>query len=354
MIRFVLLLLLFIDRNISRDTAQKAISIQQIRRTQQTHNSKMHKQLITPYFLLLLGINLQLPSISIFGTSPIPIFSTLTTTNACRIAGTDSGTCYNVFETNAGIQTNVFDEGCNPTVDGKATGQCSMFCGEILSEMGSICVPRLDPTFANHTYQNKDAWIEDMFKRITNERKALEMNYTMMDLGVDEYGQEGEVIQRFWNGDEIDPDGIKYRARNGGSEVTECEKSFKHYMCYINFPRCDAEKNSLIMCRSICENLMSACNIPQWLHRCGDAKYMYDSFPETPTQNPETLDFDQYYRAPFPGAPFRDYEEEWVDGEYRAVPKCTPSVIGSSRSGHGDVMVVSVVVLVSLVVVMFL
>jgi hypothetical protein len=247
-------------------------------------------------------------------------------TEACYIAGTDSGTCYNVFETNAGIQTNVFDEGCNPTVDGKATGQCSMFCGEILSEMQTICVPKLNPTFANHTYQNKDAWVEDMFYRIVNERKALEMNETIRDMQVDEYGNEGEVTTRYWNRDEKDPDGIKFRAREGGREITECEKSFKHYMCYLNFPRCDAEKNSLIMCRSVCENYMSACKIPQWLHRCGDAKYMYADAPETPMQNPETLEFDEYLRAPFPGAPFRDYEEDdSVDpANPRVIPRCTP------------------------------
>ena len=303
-----------------------------------------------PLLLLLLGIDIRFPILS-YTHPTIPtittrsLFSaTLLSAHACYIAGTDSGTCYSVFETNGGEDTNVFDEGCNPTVDGKATGECSLFCGTVLSEMGSICVPRLDPTFANHTYQNKDAWVKDMFTRIVNERKALEMNETIQDLEVDEYGNEGEVTQRFWNGDHGDPDGLKFIAKDGGTEITDCEKSFQNYMCYLNFPRCDDEKNSLIMCRSVCENYMRACKIPQWLHRCGDAKYVYDSSGEArfwgsasgkgsaekPKQNPETLEFDMYYRAPMPGAPFRDYQEdENYKGEgVRVIPRCTPSVKG--------------------------
>lgn len=270
-----------------------------------------------------------------------------TRTDACQIAGTDSGSCYDVYEENQGIETNVFDEGCND-------GQCNLFCGEILSPMRSICVPRLDAAFSNHTYQNKDAWVEDMFKRITNERKALEMNATMMELGVNEYGEEGETEVRFWNWDYEDPDGIKFAAQDGGTEITDCEKSFRRYICYLNFPRCDAEKNSLIMCRSVCENYMRACQIPSYLHRCGDAIYMYDSSPEPPTQDENTLEFDIFFRAPFPGSPFRDYEEDDSTDPVTVIPACTPSVkgvAGSRRivgSGAFAVAGVAVVVLSSL------
>lgn len=248
---------------------------------------------------------------------------------ACYIAGTDSGSCYQVYEENDGTRTNVFDEGCND-------GQCNLFCGEILSPMESICVPRLDPTFSNHTYQNKDAWVEDMFYRITNERKALEMNVTLQSLGVNEYGEEGEVVQRFWNGDVEDPNGELFAAEEGGTEVTDCEKAFKNYICYMNFPRCDAEKNSLIMCRSVCENYMNACGIPDWLYRCGEAKYMYDRTPEDPKQDEETLEFDIFYRAKFPGAPFRDYEEDDSTDPVTVIPKCTPSVKGAAAGRVGD------------------
>jgi hypothetical protein len=262
---------------------------------------------------------------------------------ACLIAGTDSGTCYNVFEENQGVETNVFDEGCND-------GQCNLFCGEILSPMRSICVPRLDAAFSNHTYQNKDAWVEDMFRRITDERKALEMNATMMELGVTEYGDEGETEVRFWNWDYEDPDGIKFSAQDGGTEITDCEKSFRRYMCYLNFPRCDAEKNSLIMCRSVCENYMRACQIPSYLHRCGDALYMYDSGPEFPKQDPNTLEFDIFFRAPFPGSPFRDYEEDASTDPVTVIPTCTPSVKGASDNRHsvgGAAMTIVVAVVVA-------
>ena len=86
-------------------------------------------QFLYPLLLLLLGIEFHVPVLSPAATptpfsplsvSTLNLFSTLSFAKACYIAGTDSGTCYQVFETNAGVQTNVFDEGCNPTVESKA------------------------------------------------------------------------------------------------------------------------------------------------------------------------------------------------------------------------------------------
>ena len=155
-----------------------------------------------------------------------------------------------------------------------------------------------------------------------------------MELGVDEYGNEGEVEVRFWNWDYEDPYGLKFAAEDGGTEITDCEKSFKRYICYLNFPRCDAEKNSLIMCRSVCENYMRACQIPSYLHRCGDPVYVYDSGPEEPKQDDTTLEFDVFYRAPFPGAPFRDYREDDSTDPVTVIPTCTPSVKGDATRGY--------------------
>ena len=94
--------------------------------------------------------------------------------------------------------------------------------------------------------------------------KGLEAMVPKMIEEAEEYfaawGNEGEVEVRFWNWDYEDPDGIKFAAEDGGTEITDCEKSFRRYICYLNFPRCDAEKNSLIMCRSVCENYMRACS----------------------------------------------------------------------------------------------
>ena len=39
-----------------------------------------------------------------------------------------------------------------------------------------------------------------------------ERNETLKDEGVNELGEEGAVTQRFWNGDEEDPDGIEHAA----------------------------------------------------------------------------------------------------------------------------------------------
>ena len=73
-----------------------------------------------------------------------------------------------------------------------------------------------------------------------------------------------------------------------------------------------------------------------------------------PKQDEETLEFDIFYRAKFPGAPFRDYEEDDSTDPVTVIPACTPSVkgvAGSRRivgSGAFAVAGVAVVVLSSL------
>lgn len=60
--------------------------------------------------------------------------------------------------------------------------------------------------------------------------------------GINELGEEGEVEVRFFD----NPD---------------CQEAFRNYFCWLNFPRCDDEDESLILCRSTCENLMEACEV---------------------------------------------------------------------------------------------
>ena len=56
--------------------------------------------------------------------------------------------------------------------------------------------------------------------------------------------QKGVVIKKGdWNGNYQDPDGIMFADKRGGQDITDCEKAYKHYMCYLNFPRCDDEGN---------------------------------------------------------------------------------------------------------------
>lgn len=59
---------------------------------------------------------------------------------------------------------------------------------------------------------------------------------------MDEYGMEAKIKTRFTGN-------------------TDCQNAFKNYMCYLNFPRCDDEERSLILCRTVCENFVKACNV---------------------------------------------------------------------------------------------
>ena len=40
--------------------------------------------------------------------------------------------------------------------------------------------------------------------------------------------------------------------------MQDCLNSFKNFMCWYNFPRCSPLGVSLVMCRSVCENMMTS------------------------------------------------------------------------------------------------
>ena len=55
-----------------------------------------------------------------------------------------------------------------------------------------------------------------------------------------------------------------------------CQKAFRAYFCYLNFPRCywddrTDEMKSVPFCRSACKNFFKACNYDKSLWRCGRA-----------------------------------------------------------------------------------
>ena len=206
------------------------------------------------------------------------------------------------------------------------------------------CVPLTVQTpggeWDNHTLPAKDEWVEETSMIIIMERLRHEMNETLDDLEVNELGEEGYITRRFWNGNRDDSRGARYRAKEyGGSRITDCETAFQQFMCYMNFPRCDAEGRSLILCRSVCENYMQACGYDQDLWRCGDPKFLGDQNPEIPELDEDSGEYSITWRALFPGAPFRDNEFDWTDPENPIpVPVCTPSVL---NDGHQHFMISS-------------
>ena len=78
-------------------------------------------------------------------------------------------------------------------------------------------------------------------------------------MAINELGEGGKIQFRF----------------SGRGDSGDCVRAFKNYFCWMNFPRCDQEGKSLVMCRSACENLHIACNYEQDLWRCGDPEYFY-------------------------------------------------------------------------------
>ncbi|CAM9115467.1 unnamed protein product, partial [Sphacelaria rigidula] len=86
----------------------------------------------------------------------------------------------------------------------------------------------------------KDRWVQELYETVVNNRLEIEGDKELQKQGVDEYGNTGSPVPRF-------------------TENKDCQKAYKAYMCYINFPRCDDDGNSLVTCRSACENLMVAC-----------------------------------------------------------------------------------------------
>jgi hypothetical protein len=79
--------------------------------------------------------------------------------------------------------------------------------------------------------------------------------------GEDEYGIKGGIEPRFH--------------RNA-----DCRNAYKNYFCWINFPRCDKQEQSLMTCRSSCENFFRVCGYEQDLWRCGHTKLFNGYEPE--------------------------------------------------------------------------
>lgn len=251
---------------------------------------------------------------------------------ACMIAGTDSGECRD-YEENRDYMP---------------------YCGKFLRYRA--CVPKYDRIWPNHTILTKDAWVEETVIKIVQERKEHEANQAYKDDNInewsaeegEEYRSEGMPVNRFYNNNEEDPDGITYKLTQGqeGTDITDCERSFRQYMCYLNFPRCDDEDKSLILCRSACENLMRACHYQKDMQRCGPSEWVNGvDGPEIPTLDDETGLYDVRIRGFFPGQPFRDYEEECTESingkECEATVVCTPSLVNKADSVAGFVSLLS-------------
>ena len=150
---------------------------------------------------------------------------------------------------------------------------------------------------------------------IVDSRINIELNKTLKDLGVNEYGDSGLIKRRMY-------------------KKTDCQDAFINLMCWMNFPRCDLSTNeTLPMCRSACENFFITCGYEDKLWRCGKSKWFNGYFPEYPRmQNGELV----YLRDYFPGQPWRKnkYKKNEKDNILEELPICTPAITGASTKQH--------------------
>ncbi|KAF1787760.1 Frizzled domain [Phytophthora cactorum] len=182
-------------------------------------------------------------------------------------------------------------------LNGADTGECTEptdfdlllpFCKTVVPY--TACLPRYQSLWYNHSGLSKDRFVEQLFTKLVTQRKIYETNTTMADDDTDEWGGSRAITPRF-------------------TDNSDCENAFRNYFCWLNFPRCDTEGRSLLLCRSVCENFMTACQYSSDLWRCG---------------------IPIYYRAPYPGSPFKDNAADPDTDKPLVV--CTPSLENIAQS----------------------
>lgn len=231
------------------------------------------------------------------------LFSTLYigVIKGCYIHGTDSGECVDSGMDKIWRETNI------------------PFCADVINF--PVCVPKvqtLPPSrefpqgrWSNFTVQMKDGWVSAMYETHIYERVQLEINKTLKRARKDEYGEPHRITTRF-------------------HRKPDCMNAFKNMFCWINFPRCDIERDlSMPTCRSACENFFKACGYDRDLWRCGKSMYFNGYEPEKPITDSVTGDV-TYLREYFPGQPFR--ENKYTTGGSE-LPICTPAITGSGPQG---------------------
>jgi hypothetical protein len=105
---------------------------------------------------------------------------------------------------------------------------------------------------------------------VSAEGISLLLPSSFTSTGEDEYGIKGGIEPRFH--------------RNA-----DCRNAYKNYFCWINFPRCDEYGQSLMTCRSSCENFFRMCGYERDLWRCGESKYFNGYAPEVSSKSASRL-----------------------------------------------------------------
>lgn len=163
-------------------------------------------------------------------------------TEACKIAGSDTGICTDPSDFDILLP----------------------FCKVVVQYRA--CLPRYQALWYNHTPILKDTYVAQMHKKLVQLRKLHESNKTFHKMHSDEWDAgTNSIVNRF-------------------SDNPDCVNAFRNYFCWMSFPRCDTDGSSLPLCRSVCENFFLACKQSKDLWRCGDTAFVNGYKPKKSTQ----------------------------------------------------------------------
>jgi len=218
---------------------------------------------------------------------------------SCMIQGQDSGICVKL--------------GRGSQLDGALSFCASHFLDDAAY---SICVPKENLDFGvtmTEAARTKDKWVKDTVESIYAQRLSFEKNTSLSNKDMNEFGiKNGPIVQRFSN-------------RRTEQQEKDCFNSYHAFNCHANFPRCNAEGNSLMLCRSVCENYMKACGYDYDMQRCYAERFHNSRTPEGDDIDIDKDGYPDYLRAFFPGHPFRDNK---INEDETESLVCTPA--------HGD------------------
>jgi hypothetical protein len=205
--------------------------------------------------------------------------------SACYIQGQDSGVCITAAE----------------------FATRAPFCASVVTY--PACVPQEFAWFPNSTVGSKDAWVAGVFASVRSRRMLIESGGMPADLQLWE-GGDGLTVKRFTGNN-------------------DCQNAYLNFLCWMNFPRCDDQQRSMMLCRSVCVNFFRACKYPTAMVRCFDPAFYGGAEIEVSIQIDPVSGLPILNRAPFPGLPFRD--NVLVGG--RDQPVCTPAITGGAGPG---------------------
>lgn len=193
----------------------------------------------------------------------------LSPSSACYLQGVDSGVCRQPSE--------VVDQ--------------MPFCGPLIQF--PVCVPRYTEWYPNLTITAKDDFLRSHYIELVTERLNQEQGFVT-------FGDPN-----FYNYLQKEP--TEHYVKND-----DCQRAFKNFLCWMNFPRCDAAGESLMLCRSVCENFFRTCRFPRDIWRCYNPEFYGGLKPEG-TDGDQELNKDGnpiFLRALLPGIPFTGEGEE--------------------------------------------